>query len=165
MDARGGPLWMPEQAVIDTVRRKAAHWPIHAYRTGGGVVICDGKVLLLHRPKKGEVRLPKGHVEPGESVADCAVREVREESGLQEPVLVVPLGIVENRFAHRGSRFVRHEEWFLMTATGLTLGTHEPQWQPEWVPLAGAAALLSYEAERIPLAWARAAVEQGALAQ
>jgi 8-oxo-dGTP pyrophosphatase MutT (NUDIX family) len=118
---------------------------------------------LLRRPKRGEVRLPKGHVEPGESVAACAIREVREESGLENPRLVLPLGIVENRFAHRGSRFIRHEEWFLMTAPGPALGTHEPQWQPAWVPLAEAAGLLTYQSERIALSWCETAIGYGVL--
>jgi 8-oxo-dGTP pyrophosphatase MutT (NUDIX family) len=163
MDSRTEPVWMPEQAVIDTVRGKSARWPIHAYRTGGGIVVLDGDVLLLQRLRRGEVRLPKGHVEPDETVADCAVREVREETGLQRPILVLPLGIVENRFAHRGSRFVRHEEWYLMTAADRALGDHEPQWQPVWVSLANAPALLTYESERVPLLWGIDAVAQGAL--
>jgi 8-oxo-dGTP pyrophosphatase MutT (NUDIX family) len=163
MDGRTEPIWMPEQALIDTVRRKAARWPIHAYSTGGGIVVYNGLVLLLQRLRRGEVRLPKGHIEPGETVADCAIREVREETGLQAPILVLPLGIVENRFAHRGSRFVRHEEWFLMTAAAMALGTYEPQWQPVWVPLAEATGLLTYESERVPMAWGVEAVAQGAL--
>src|SRR5688572_3795278 len=153
MPPRREMVWVPEQALIDSVPRKAAHWPIHAYRTGGGIVVLDERVLVLRRPRRGEVRLPKGHVEPEESVAACAIREVREESGLQDPRLVLPLGIVENRFAHRGSRFIRHEEWFLMAAPGPGLGIHEPQWQPAWVPHGEAPGLLTYEAERIPLSW------------
>ncbi len=143
--------------------RKAAHWPVHEYHTGGGVVVHNGRALLLRRPKKGEVRLPKGHVEPNESVAACALREVCEESGLQHPILVLPLGVVENRFAFRSSRFLRHEEWFLMAAPGPELGTHEPQWVPVWIPLAEAAGLLSFESERLALAWAETAVRRGAL--
>ena len=145
--------------------RKAARWPVHEYRTGGGVVVHCGRVLLLRRPKKGEVRLPKGHIEPDESIEACALREVSEESGLQHPILVLLLGVTENRFAFRGSHVIRHEAWFLMAAPGPELGTHEPQWVPIWVPLVEAAGLLSFESERLALAWAEAAVRRGALAE
>ena len=40
------------------------------------------KVLLIHRTKYRDVTLPKGKVDPGEMLAETAVREVREESGI-----------------------------------------------------------------------------------
>lgn len=47
--------------------------------------IVDGKVqvLLIHRPKYDDWSWPKGKLDPGESIAECAVREVREEIGLR----------------------------------------------------------------------------------
>lgn len=125
----------------------------------------SGRALLLRRPKKGEVRLPKGHVEPNESIEACALREVSEESGLQHPILVLLLGVVENHFTHRGSHFIRHEAWFLMAAPGPQLGRHEPQWLPIWVPLAEAAGLLTFESERLAIAWTETAVRRGALVE
>jgi 8-oxo-dGTP pyrophosphatase MutT (NUDIX family) len=68
--------------VIDNLPREAAAWPVHAYTAGGGVVVRDGAVMLLWR-NNGAVRLPKGHVEPDETLAACALREVREETGLR----------------------------------------------------------------------------------
>ena len=53
---------------------------IKRYETGGGVVVHEGKVLLLDRPKRGEVRLPKGHIDPGETPEMTALRETTEES-------------------------------------------------------------------------------------
>jgi 8-oxo-dGTP diphosphatase len=53
------------------------------------------RILLLHRGKSGEVydALPGGKIEPGETPAEAAVREVREETGLEVtvsgPVLVL----------------------------------------------------------------------------
>ena len=40
--------------------------PVREYEAAGGVVARDGKVLLLWRPARDEIRLPKRHVEPGE---------------------------------------------------------------------------------------------------
>jgi 8-oxo-dGTP pyrophosphatase MutT (NUDIX family) len=52
----------------------------------GGFVLYraadDGpRFLLLHNAKHGTWGFPKGHAEPGESIADCARREVAEETG------------------------------------------------------------------------------------
>jgi ADP-ribose pyrophosphatase YjhB (NUDIX family) len=43
----------------------------------------DGRVLLVRRSDNGTWALPAGMMELGESLRDCAVREVREETGLQ----------------------------------------------------------------------------------
>ncbi|RKN48463.1 NUDIX domain-containing protein [Micromonospora endolithica] len=42
-----------------------------------------GRVLLIRRSDNGQWALPAGAMELGESIADCAVREVREETGLR----------------------------------------------------------------------------------
>ena len=64
----------PEQA-FSLFRQEFA-----AVEAAGGVVVNDrGEYLMIHR--NGRWDLPKGHVEPGESTAECAVREVAEETG------------------------------------------------------------------------------------
>jgi 8-oxo-dGTP diphosphatase len=47
----------------------------------GGVVVRDGKVLLVHRPRYDDWTLPKGKLDPGEAFEDAALREVEEETG------------------------------------------------------------------------------------
>lgn len=49
----------------------------------GGVVVRDGQVALVHRPRYDDWTLPKGKLDPGESFEDAAVREVEEETGLR----------------------------------------------------------------------------------
>ena len=49
----------------------------------GGVVVRDGKLLLVHRPRYDDWTLPKGKLDPGESFEDAAIREVEEETGLR----------------------------------------------------------------------------------
>jgi 8-oxo-dGTP pyrophosphatase MutT (NUDIX family) len=49
----------------------------------GGVVVRDGQVLLVHRPRYDDWTFPKGKLDPGESFEDAALREVEEETGLR----------------------------------------------------------------------------------
>jgi 8-oxo-dGTP diphosphatase len=52
-------------------------------RAAGGLVVRDGKVLLVHRPKYDDWSFPKGKCDDGESDESCALREVEEETGLR----------------------------------------------------------------------------------
>jgi 8-oxo-dGTP diphosphatase len=52
-------------------------------RAAGGVVVRDGKVAVVHRPKYDDWTLPKGKLDPGESFEEAALREVEEETGLR----------------------------------------------------------------------------------
>jgi 8-oxo-dGTP pyrophosphatase MutT (NUDIX family) len=152
-------------AVVDTVPPEAAEAPERRYRAAGGVVVAGGQVLLLFGSgkRRAEVRLPKGHVEPGETSEECALREVQEETGLRHPRVARLLGTLENRFFHKGRRTTRRETWYLMAAESddtaqIAMGAAEPQYAPRWRPLAEAEALLTYEPERLVVRWAVAAL-------
>ena len=132
------------------------------YTAAGGVVVHDGCVLVLRRPFQGEVRLPKGHVEPGECVQAAALRETREESGYADLVMVADLGAQVVEFDYAGRHVVRHERYFLMA-----LASHpdspargEEQFEPLWLTWDEALAALTFEGER---EWVRRArsVENG----
>ena len=65
----------------------------------GVVVVRDadnGRVVLsVHRPKLQDWSLPKGHIEPGETLPQTAAREFTEETGFRLDGLSVPLGVLE----------------------------------------------------------------------
>jgi len=60
-------------------------------RAAGGVVLRDGSVLVVHRPRHDDWSLPKGHVDDGETWAETAVREVLEETGVSTTIVGPPV--------------------------------------------------------------------------
>jgi 8-oxo-dGTP pyrophosphatase MutT (NUDIX family) len=68
-----------------------------AMSSGAVVMNADGRILLLRRADEDIWGLPKGTVEPGETLEEAALREVREETGL-EVRLVRPLSEVHYSF-------------------------------------------------------------------
>ncbi len=121
------------------------------YTAAGGVVVHDGRVLALRRPGRGEVRLPKGHVEPGEDTRAAALRETCEESGYAGLVLQADLGTQVVEFSYEDQHIRRTECYFLM---GLEEGAEvspsggEEQFEPVWLTWDEALATLTFEAER-----------------
>jgi len=121
------------------------------YTAAGGVVVSGGRVLVLRCPSRGEVRLPKGHIEPGEDMQATALRETREESGYANLVLKADLGTQVVEFNQQGRHVVRTERYFLMTPAGNLQGSPsdgEEQFEPAWLTWDEALAALTFEAER-----------------
>lgn len=123
-----------------------------SYRAAGGVVIADGRMLLLDRPSRGEVRLPKGHIEAGEDEQEAAQREVAEESGYCDLLVAADLGGQVVEFDYNGRYIVREERYFLMLlrsdAQTQRSKKDAAQFFPIWKPIAEAIDLLTYAAER-----------------
>jgi len=82
-----------------------------AVYAAGGVVwrVIDGKlmVLLIHRTAYADVTLPKGKVDPGEMLAETAVREVFEETGIRVH-LGVPVGVSRYRMPSKRQKIVHY---------------------------------------------------------
>jgi 8-oxo-dGTP pyrophosphatase MutT (NUDIX family) len=123
------------------------------YRSAGGVVYRDGQILLLDRPSRGEIRLPKGHVESGESDAEAALREVTEETGYASLEIVADLGMLRVEFhdAYKDRDVLRDERFFLMYLQADGHGkTNEPEAQfvPRWIPSDKASDRLTFKSEK-----------------
>jgi ADP-ribose pyrophosphatase YjhB (NUDIX family) len=85
------------------------------WASAGGVVVDAGTVALIRQKKKWT--LPKGRVDPGESISRAARREVLEETGLRATV-VEYLGVVESPR--------KDTHWFLM-ALQVDEGHHDDE--------------------------------------
>lgn len=119
------------------------------YTAAGGIVVDRGRVLILRRASRDEVRLPKGHVEPGESPEQTALRETCEESGYCGLVVLATLGTQRVEFEQQGRHIIRDEHFFLLgLRSEAQLGVSEPQFQSTWLPWSEAESELTFEAER-----------------
>ena len=80
----------------------------------GGIVQNDKKELLfIHRLGKWD--LPKGKVEKGEKIEECALREVTEETGVKELSLKKKIGETYHVYDQFGKHFLKISHWFYMT--------------------------------------------------
>ncbi|MBI2593756.1 NUDIX domain-containing protein, partial [Candidatus Daviesbacteria bacterium] len=76
--------------------------------SAGGIVLKDGKVLLIKNaamrdPKKAYWGFPKGHIQEGEKSEEAAVREIKEETGI-ETEIVKKLGDSRYVFTKEGQK-------------------------------------------------------------
>jgi 8-oxo-dGTP diphosphatase len=104
-------------------------------RAAGGVVLRDGCVLVVHRPRYDDWSLPKGKLRLGESWEDAAVREVEEETGLRCEV-----GELVGSTAY-GLKEVRY---YLMTSDDEPRAQNEVD-EVRWVPLDEVGGVLTYD--------------------
>jgi 8-oxo-dGTP pyrophosphatase MutT (NUDIX family) len=135
-----------------------AREPFRADRPGvpelaaGAVVVHEpsGEVLLIHHRKEDRWCLPKGHVEPGESVLEGARREVVEETGLDTVRLGPEVSTVHYRFysgAKRANVF-KTAVYFLGTSARREVRL-EPLFDAfRWVPPEEALRLVPFDTDR-----------------
>jgi 8-oxo-dGTP pyrophosphatase MutT (NUDIX family) len=147
-------------------RTQAAHLDVSdVVRAAGGVVrrpAADGavEIVLVHRPRYGDWSFPKGKLQPGESEATAAVREVEEETGLRCR-LARDLGASTYTDSRGRPKTVRY--WEMTPVDGELAGAHEVD-DARWFALDDASALLTYERDREVLGRFRSLAE-GAVAQ
>lgn len=118
----------------------------------GGVVFRqpddrDVEVLLIFR--RGVWDLPKGKIEDGESVKDCARREVAEEVGLDElPEIVDGLSSTYHEYQREGVDYAKTTHWFMMSVEDtpeLSPQNDEGIELVEWTPLTEAQQKVGYK--------------------
>ncbi|GAB3907357.1 hypothetical protein GCM10029964_105460 [Kibdelosporangium lantanae] len=118
----------------------------------GAVVWRAGLVAVVHRPRYDDWTLPKGKLEPGETVPAAAAREVEEETGYRV-VLGRHLNTVRYSVRTRkGGTAEKQVDYFAATATGGAFHPNEEVDNLRWLPVGEASEILSYPQDRAVLA-------------
>ena len=134
--------------------------------SAGGLVhrSVDGRiqVVLVHRRAPLLWALPKGTPDSGETIEETALRETREETGL-EVEIERPLRYIRYYFVRGSTRFHKTVHFFLMRAVGGSTDAHDAEFdEVRWVSLEEAGALLNHATERSVVEEAAAALERRA---
>lgn len=111
----------------------------------GALPMLDGvEVVLVGFLRDDTWTLPKGTPAIGETVEETALREVREETGIQARILD-DLGSIQYSFARRGVRFNKEVRHFLMEAIGGDVTLHDAEYdEARWFVFAEAVRRLTY---------------------
>lgn len=116
---------------------------------GGGIVTREGKkgleILLIYRKNLWD--LPKGKLDPGETIRKCAKREVREELGTKLVKILDFLDTTTHGYAEKGSYIVKTTHWYFMStsATEFVPQKEERITRVKWVTLKKAKKILGHE--------------------
>ncbi len=134
---------------------KPARSPVRREVSAGGVVYRrDGQsievVLASRRTRRGDLAwgLAKGGIEEGESLEDAAIREVREETGI-EAVVEASLGDTRYFYVWEEIRIRKTVHFFLMRATGGDPAERDDEMEEiRWFPIERALKRAAYRGER-----------------
>jgi 8-oxo-dGTP pyrophosphatase MutT (NUDIX family) len=126
--------------------RKAFWKKFLLVKAGGGLVRnAEGKYLFMLR--RGVWDLPKGKLDPGETIEQCAVREVGEETGLRGVRLEGPLLLTYHTYDESGKHILKETHWFRMSVadmSGLKPQLEEQITELRWVDAHGFGSVLSH---------------------
>ena len=103
---------------------------------GGLVYNSDNQLLMIFRDDKWD--LPKGKLEVGENIEECAIREVEEECGVEELSIVKKLKSTYHTYKLNGKTILKRTYWFKMNSnykSKLTPQLEEGITKVEWVSL------------------------------
>ncbi len=107
--------------VIETADRestwKAIFGNTETWEAAGGLIVDpDGEILMMFR--RGKWDLPKGKLDPGETIEACALREVAEETGLKNILIRKKLTVTFHLYRLKDRNILKQTHWFLMDFSG-----------------------------------------------
>jgi len=106
------------------------------------------EIIVLHRRAPVLWALPKGTPDSGETIEETALRETREETGL-EVEIEAPLSSIRYFFVRGTTRFHKTVHFFLMRPVGGALELHDHEFdEVRWAAGPEALALLTHATER-----------------
>lgn len=129
----------PVQLLCSNAKRKFDELFVHFAKVtaAGGIIVDCNRVLLIYR--NGFWDLPKGHVDAQEEIESAAVREVKEECGVHQPVEIkAPYQVTYHTYLYHGVSTLKTTHWFLMqtsSSQALTPQIDEGITVCKWVPI------------------------------
>ncbi|WP_129019638.1 MULTISPECIES: NUDIX hydrolase [Edaphocola] len=126
-----------EDIDVETIQRELNSYFTPIIAAGGVVRTGEGNVLMIYR--RGKWDLPKGKLDEGEDIADCAVREVIEETGLPQVQLADIIGTTYHIYTEKKKDILKTTYWYHMTvkeAYTLVPQAEENIVEAKWVPVA-----------------------------
>ena len=126
-------VYIPTEDVEDTYRRICSEF-LEVNAAGGLVSNKRGDFLLIRR--NGMWDLPKGHQDPGEDISTTALREVREETGIDQLESRGLICITDHCYRRNDIWHLKHTWWYDMLytdPTDLTPQTEEDISKAAWV--------------------------------
>jgi 8-oxo-dGTP pyrophosphatase MutT (NUDIX family) len=101
----------------------------------GGMVFNEAGELLMMK-RRGFWDMPKGKLDEGETIEECAIREVSEETGLLNLTVIKKLQITYHTYLYNGENALKPSHWYLMSHAGdeeLIPQTEEDITEIRWV--------------------------------
>ncbi len=137
--------------------------PVEDAVSAGGVVWRHGQggleIVVCGRRSDRSWMLPKGTPDVGESLEQTAIREVREETGL-DVVLGATLPTIEYWFTMHGVRYHKRVHHWLMEPTGGDIANHDHEFDDVvWMPVDEALRKVNYANQRRVIAEAARTLE------
>lgn len=133
-------------------RKKAAIQEVAREQTAGGIVFRRNPKnneleVLLTQDAKDRWTIPKGHIEEGETAKQTAVREVQEETGLQEMEVLAWLGKIHFRYRRQQSLILMSTQVYLIHALGDTNKLSKEDWMNGigWFKIMDTLDMIEYE--------------------
>ena len=112
-----------------------SNFPFPKIVAAGGIVINDKKeILFIFRDNKWD--LPKGKAEKNENISQTAIREVEEETGIKDLIIVKPVEITYHIFKRSKKNYLKETYWFEMKSNydkSFTPQINEGITRVEWI--------------------------------
>lgn len=122
----------------DLKKLKQAFWKKFLIIQAAGGLVKNEKDEILFMIRRGKWDLPKGKLDAGESIEECAVREVEEETGLRKVLLKQFLATTYHTYVENGKHILKESHWYIILSDSkqkfvpqLEEDIHEVKWVKE----------------------------------
>ncbi len=129
---------------------KKAFWKKFILVQAGGGLVSNGKGQYLFMLRRGKWDLPKGKLDKGETLEQCAVREVGEETGLHGVRLEAPLLVTYHTYDENGKHILKETHWYRVTASAAQPTTPQLEEQITELVWAGGKEIAAFSKNTFP---------------